>query len=171
MNSADASIFHWALMQFWNFLVDDPLITGILEDLNHRSIEYEEQADMIFKDHAAIVFESEREAVETSYRVIRKCIEAQDQPNHEREIGHGYSVGGKHADAIDFFRSHFVEPLYEYIDEHLDDRRAMLAMLERYKQTCEWFQRDVLLKTWTSATADPAGYGTGAHDIRRHGPS
>ena len=41
-------------------------------------------------------------------------------------------------------REVFLEPFYEYVDEHLDGQRAMLALLLRYKQRSEWFHRDRL---------------------------
>jgi hypothetical protein len=30
--------------------------------------------------------------------------------------------------------------LYEYLDEHIDDNRAILSVLRNYKHRCEWFQ-------------------------------
>ncbi|HZE87024.1 MAG TPA: hypothetical protein VE090_02340 [Methylomirabilota bacterium] len=47
----------------------------------------------------------------------------------------------------------FLEPLYDYIDEHIDDQRAILALLRRYKHKCEWFHRDRLFSLWQSDTA------------------
>jgi hypothetical protein len=38
----------------------------------------------------------------------------------------------------------FLEPFYEYVDEQLDDQRAMLALLMRYKHRSEWFHREQL---------------------------
>jgi hypothetical protein len=36
--------------------------------------------------------------------------------------------------------------MYDYIDEKLDDQRLLLGLLKKYKQKCEWFQRDYLYK-------------------------
>src|SRR5260370_28259485 len=41
-------------------------------------------------------------------------------------------------------RELFLEPFYEYVDEHLDDNQAMLYFLRRYKHRCEWFHADRL---------------------------
>ena len=41
-------------------------------------------------------------------------------------------------------REVFLEPFYEYIDEHLDDQQAILYFLRRYKHRCEWFHADRL---------------------------
>ncbi|MCZ7543663.1 MAG: hypothetical protein M5R40_09065 [Anaerolineae bacterium] len=49
-------------------------------------------------------------------------------------------------DAAEIAREVFLEPFYEYVDEQLDDRRAMLALLMRYKHRSEWFFRERLLE-------------------------
>ena len=38
----------------------------------------------------------------------------------------------------------FLEPFYEYVDEHIDDQQAILYFLRRYKHRCEWFHADRL---------------------------
>jgi hypothetical protein len=48
----------------------------------------------------------------------------------------------------EYLFDHYVEFLYDFIDEHIDDQRALLALLERYKHRCEWFERDRLYGIW-----------------------
>ena len=38
----------------------------------------------------------------------------------------------------------FIEPLFDYIDEQIDDRRTVLGLLLKYKHHIEWFRRDDL---------------------------
>jgi hypothetical protein len=38
------------------------------------------------------------------------------------------------------------------VDEHLDDRNFILYCLERYKRTCEWFDRHRLFQIWNTET-------------------
>jgi hypothetical protein len=56
-------------------------------------------------------------------------------------------------DALNAFRQTFLEPVYEYLDEQLDDQRALLALLRRYKHKCEWFRRDALFTLWQADTS------------------
>jgi hypothetical protein len=49
---------------------------------------------------------------------------------------------------LEIFKSIIIEPLYEYIDEQLDDQRAILYLLNKYKHKCEWFKREYLLNKW-----------------------
>jgi hypothetical protein len=45
---------------------------------------------------------------------------------------------------LDSIREVFLEPFYEYVDEHLDDQQAILYFLRRYKHRCEWFHAERL---------------------------
>ena len=83
-----------------------------------------------------MVFNEELEHVAVAYFVLLKCAES-DRQDIEFDIGHNYATASKHDDALDFFRAMFLEPAYEYLDEQLDDQRAMLALLRKYKQKCE----------------------------------
>ncbi len=150
VNSAGWVVFHTSLQQFWHYLHSVAVFNGILADLERRCGPYEAEAEKIFSEHQQLQFQNELEAVGISYLVVKKCVESDyEQPEVKIGYPYGYSTND---DAIDFFRSYFVEPLYEYIDEQLDDRRAMLSLLRRYKQKCEWFQRDRLFEIWA---ADP----------------
>jgi hypothetical protein len=78
--------------------------------------------------------------------VVQKCVESADA-SIEYSLVTQYQVYEDPA-CLDFFRDCFVEPLYEYLDEQLDDQRALLALLRRYKHRCEWFRREALLALW-----------------------
>jgi len=47
----------------------------------------------------------------------------------------------KHEDAITVLRDVAIDGLYEYLDEHLDERNAIYAILLKYKQRSEWFRK------------------------------
>ncbi|WP_149114168.1 hypothetical protein [Limnoglobus roseus] len=55
-------------------------------------------------------------------------------------------------EVFEAFRIAFVDPLYEYLDEQIDDQRAILSVLRRYKHKCESFQREHLFKLWSDDT-------------------
>lgn len=59
-------------------------------------------------------------------------------------IGHVISNERKHDEALNHFREMFLEPLYEYIDDALDQQGAVLSLLLKYKRKVEWFDRDAL---------------------------
>lgn len=152
VNAADWQSYHFSLQQFWDFLRSQPVLMGILEDVERRSTAYEEDATSILAEHMhqALFAESEAEALGFSYLITKECAESSHLPNEHLElmVGHKYAMSGQNEEAITKFTTHFVEPLYEYVDEQLDDQRAILSLLRRYKHKCEWFQRQRLYEMW-----------------------
>jgi hypothetical protein len=142
LNTADFQSFHWTLVQTWDFLQRSELTKGILDDLERRCAAQESDADKTLSGSAQIGM-TETESDGISYWVVKKCALA-SEADREIHIGHQLSQETKHDDAIEAFRLAYVEPLFDYIDEQLDDKRMTLALLRKYKQRCEWFRRDVL---------------------------
>jgi hypothetical protein len=97
-----------------------------------------------FSQNAAYLGGTEDEHAALAYLIIAHCIESEDH-NIEVHLARPYNRGENQFSGLQStFFAVFVEPLYEYIDEHLDDQRAVLALLRRYKHKCEWFQRDYI---------------------------
>lgn len=151
LNSTDFQAFHFSLKQFWGFLQSYPIFVGILEDLERRCPLVEAEVGKIFEDKQALLFDTELENAAASYFVVKKCI-GSDDPNVEAYVGRPYGGRNSLSGYLEYFKSLFLEPLYEYLDEQLDDQKAILALLKRYKHKCEWFQRDHLFKLWEDDT-------------------
>ncbi|HWN07999.1 MAG TPA: hypothetical protein VNO50_01725, partial [Pyrinomonadaceae bacterium] len=67
-------------------------------------------------------------------------------------IAHRWGAASNAGDSHDFARAAFLEPFYEYLDEHVDDQQAILYVLRRYKQRCEWFRSEALRSVVTTET-------------------
>lgn len=152
LKSVDFGAFHATLQQFWAFLNAHPALLGILEDLARRYPSSEGEAVQVVEEQKALVCGDEGEEAALAYFVIRKCVQTVDDANVELHIGMAYTGSGEFQQDVDAFRSRFTEPLYEYIDEQLDDVRAILALLRRYKHRCEWFRRKALHDRWKNNT-------------------
>jgi hypothetical protein len=151
LNSVDSQLFQFSLKNFWGFLQSYPTFQGILEDLERRCPHVQSEIDKISHTYQYIG-DSELEEAASGFFMIRKCI-ASDNDHYAIFIGHTYNRGATtDRDASDTFRSIFLEPFYEYLDEQLDDQRSVLALLRRYKHKCEWFQSEALYKLWASDT-------------------
>jgi len=138
--------FHTILKQFWGFLQSYDILVGILEDLGRRHPDMESIAQKIVQEKLITGYADELRNTVLSYFLIRKCIESSDALI-EAKINTLYgSAVSKSEKAFSPFCYVFVDPLYEYLDEHIDDQRAILALLRRYKHKCEWFQTDNLIK-------------------------
>jgi hypothetical protein len=140
VNSAGYETFHFSLKRFWNFLHREETFVGVLEQAAKLVQNAKADTERIMKGEA-LHGESEDEEVCLAYWVISSCV----APGHnEISIAHQYTHASKHDEALEMFKDVFVEPLYEYIDEQLDDQRAVLSLLRRYKHNCEWFRHSEL---------------------------
>jgi len=149
LNSADGQVFHFVLKQFWVFLTSQPVLMDIVDNLLPEQPQAETEAAVVMTDGTAYVGETENASAALAYWVLKGCVESDDQ-SREVRIAHFYGAGS--GEALDLFRDVFVEPFYEYLDEHLDDQRAILALLRRYKHRSEWFDRERLHESWQSDT-------------------
>jgi len=151
LNSVGHQVFHYSLKQFWGFIQETPLLLSLIEDLERRQPEAKETAEKVLNGEGQVV-DSEDENAALCLHVIKGCVASESQ-DCEIHVGYAYGDDGKFDENIERFRTLFVEPLYDYLDEHIDDQRAILAHLVRYKHKCEWFQRDRLYDLWEQ---DPA---------------
>lgn len=144
LNSVDdGDLFIITLSQFFRFFDEQNTFTGIIDVLLPNFPEIEKDVESIIKINKIVYGDSEEEAAAIGYKVLR---ELKDNPNKLHELGFLYRQTGKIHEAIEAIREIFVEPFYEYVDEKLDDQRAMLALLMRYKHRSEWFHREQLWK-------------------------
>ena len=146
VNSAGYQTFHFSLMRFWQFLNANEMFAGVLEQAANLVPEGKADGDKILAGEA-LYGETEDEEACLAYWVIKGCVESETGGRNRTEIdiAHSYSNESNHDQALEQFKDVIVEPLYEYIDEQLDDQRAVLGVLRRYKHNCEWFRRDELL--------------------------
>lgn len=128
LNTADFQGFHIVLRQVWGFLEDSELTKGILDDLARRFPGCEQDADQTLKGEPQVgTTESENDAI--CYWVIRKCV-GEGTINPIIHAGHLLArSSSKLSDYIEAFRLTYLEPLFDYVDEQLDDKRMTLALL------------------------------------------
>jgi hypothetical protein len=150
LRASDHKVYHYALKQFWGFLQSQPVLAGGVEYLKQRRPDAEESADRILSGQAG-VFDDEEEHAAASCFVVEKCA-ASDKPDREVRTGMLYSTSTNYNEMLESFNSQFLDPFYEYLDEQIDDRGAILSLLRRYKHKCEWFQRAHLLQLWEQDT-------------------
>jgi hypothetical protein len=138
LNTSDNCAFHWALVYASNFLQESEITKGILDDLERRHPECEEYASLTLNLKPQ-VGHTEGENAAICHWVIKKCGASKDAPI-EMNVSLMLAPKGTDADRNDAFRAAYVEPLFDYIEEHIDDKRITLTLLRRYKHRCEWFR-------------------------------
>lgn len=150
LNTADSRGFHWALLQAWGSLQENEITKGILDDLERRFPGFEQDAAKTVAGQPQVgTTESENDAI--SYWVIKKCV-LSGKSGIEVHVGLRMSHGGKADDCIEAFRLAYVEPLFDYIDEQIDDKRMVLVLLKKFKHRCEWFHRSELFAKFKDDT-------------------
>jgi len=150
LNSADFQSFHFTLVQVWGFLQENEITKGILDDLERRSPNSEQDAGKTLNGQPQIgKSESENDAI--CYWVVRKCATS-DAPRIEIMVGRSLAQTGDLNAYIEAFRTTYIEPLFDYIDEHIDDKRAILTLLKKFKHKCEWFHREALFDQFQEDT-------------------
>ncbi|HAB16732.1 MAG TPA: hypothetical protein PLX89_17830 [Verrucomicrobiota bacterium] len=150
LNTAGSTTFHHVLVQTWGFLQENAITNGILADLERRNPLTEAIANEILNGIAKVGdTESENDAI--CYFVVKKCA-ASSTTRSEMKVGRALSHEASPNDSIETFRVTYLEPLFDYIDEQIDDKRMTLALLKKFKHRCEWFRRTELLKQFNDAT-------------------
>lgn len=159
LSGVDPAYFYVPLRHFWRFLNSVDIFKYLLKELKVNYPQWEAEAARICQgDEPENMPEDETEdaaracfvieaSVENSYTVPRYLISAEVlkagtvfSPHPGRLVTEKQS-----AEALDRFRVYFIEPLYLYLREQLEDQRIVLALLMRYKQKCEIFQKETLL--------------------------
>jgi len=155
LKSIDWNMFHFSLKQFWGFLKSYPIFVGILEDLERSCPHMESYSEEIIREKKVIQVEDELENAALSYFVLKNCCENPSM-QVEMKIGAAYlneGIRNNQNAMLEQFKILFLESLYDYLDEAIDDQRATLALLTKYKHKCEWFQKDNLYESWSSDTS------------------
>jgi hypothetical protein len=131
------------LAQFWKYFDQQDILVGIMNFLLPQFPEIEQEINLIFQDKKGLYGDTEEEAAAIGYHVLRRLIDPKNFSKIQT-IAHQYRRSTDLHEALECIREIFLEPFYEYVDEQLDDQRAMLALVIRYKHRSEWFNRDYL---------------------------
>jgi hypothetical protein len=160
LNSVSSSMFPNALRQFWVFFDSSPTLVGIADLLAAQYPELNQDVDRIYKGEG-LVGGTEEESAALGYGVLRRLATESSSRVTTLSLT-SYHGPSNSSEALEFIRDLFLEPFYDYIDEQLDDQRAMLALLMRYKQRCEWFHRERL---WVLSQVERKGEKSLALDL------
>ncbi len=144
LNSVETIVsFIPTLAQFWKYFDQQGTLVGIIDLLLLQFPEIENDIIRIVQENQDLYGDSEEEAAAIGYHVLRRVIHF-NETSQVQLIAQNYGQSTEEHGALEFIREIFLEPFYEYVDEQLDDQRAMLALLIRYKHRSEWFYRDYL---------------------------
>lgn len=151
VNSSTWQLYHPRLVQFWEFLNRQPWL-GLLNVLRLANPEAEDSAKEIVEKRVPLTAETELEAASIGAHVVRLCAQS-DDTQVETNVASLYpNKDTDYASLQSFFTEAFVEPLYEYLDEQLDDQGVLLTLLSKYQKKAEWFQKEQLFGQFAADT-------------------
>ena len=135
--------YHAALSQLWLFCQGNVTLAALLDELEQEFPEVEEAAIKITETRQAASGTTYRADAALCLAVIRRCLEY-ETPQGSIDLEVFIGGHGNFDDAAEAFHERYVEPLFEYVDERIDESRLTLALLLRYRTRCELFHRDRL---------------------------
>ncbi|MEM9409742.1 MAG: hypothetical protein AAGA30_01430 [Planctomycetota bacterium] len=139
LNSASSGLFFPYLKQFIHFIEATPVLAAVRDSLAVRAdeLEIKETIEKILKGEQ-LYGETELAAAAIGMRVLELAVDGSGKVN-SLDLAYRYGAGSDFDQANEFMFNTFVEPYYEYLDENIDDRQAILSIIRRYKHQCEWF--------------------------------
>lgn len=146
------NMVHGEIRRCFGFLMSNDLIIGIIRDLETKNKDALNVAKEIVEQGKTVDALVEDVNAALSLFVLWLCSKSEDH-DVEIKIGSHYIQHLNHEVNIDYFRSYFVRPFFDYLLEQLDEQTALLGMLTRYKKRCEWFQRERLFTAWETNKA------------------
>src|SRR6266702_7239480 len=120
LSSVEPKMFIPTLRQFWVFFDSHPLLAGIAESLSARVPGCADLVKRIFGNEA-LVGSTEEEAAAIGLGVLRQL--SQGDVGTWFPLARPYGPASKLDEALETIREVFLEPLYEYVDESLDEER------------------------------------------------
>lgn len=146
LNSVPYNLFPHELKQFFAFFDAMPLLCSVRDELlaavtegrlEHLMSQFDDE------EGVAVMGNTEAEQAALGYRILKR-FEGFGDEFDPFVLGRRYGRADNVSEAFDRCREVFLEPFYEYVDEHIDDQQAVLYFLRKYKHRCEWFRRDEL---------------------------
>jgi hypothetical protein len=149
--TADLNSVQPAIKCAFDFMQSNEIIAGILHDLDMRTPQAQSDADAVLTSNCPKIGPTEVAHAGICLWVLVRYVAVGQAP---MAIGIGSRLGGATtakgmpgipgATGCGFlaqFGATYVEPLFDYIQEQLDDTRVVLGILSKYKHRCEWFCR------------------------------
>lgn len=143
ISSCDYRDFLPLTKQFFAFLNTTPILKTLIEELSARNLE--SISEVAAANPGIRVYgETAEKAAAIAFAQWKKYSE-QDNPAGFYKDAPG---PGDYNTCLEHYREWYVEPLFEYLDEVLEDNNTILAGLVRFKHKVEWYRREELISKY-----------------------
>ncbi|MBZ5531340.1 MAG: hypothetical protein LAO20_07910 [Acidobacteriia bacterium] len=127
--------------QFFAFVEANPILESVISELVARNPQSVQEVGTAPRG-SQIYGETAEQAAAIAYTKW-KAYAAQEKM--QEFYNHVHTSDGFEA-GLDKYRDWYVEPLFDYLDEVLEDANVILLTLIRYKHKVEWYRREELQK-------------------------
>jgi hypothetical protein len=134
--------------QFFSFLAANPLLTSVIAELLARHPKSIEEANTP-NTSLQVYGGTAEEAATIAYTKWKRFSE---QERLQEFYNHTFGSDGVDG-ALSRYRDWYVEPLFEFLDEVLEDSNIILGTLMRYKCKVEWYRRQELQRLFAENTS------------------
>lgn len=129
---ADRARSFYATKVLRDFILEEPACRAIVDRLQSEYPDLPDQLHQAAQQRGAIHGEDEREGAALGWVALNWALEQGNQATPWHRLGAG--IGGVE-EAIE----QYLEPLFDFLDEALDDRAEVLNGLLRFQQWASWF--------------------------------
>jgi hypothetical protein len=156
ISSCDSRDFFALTKQFFDFIKQQPLLSAVIAEVMANNPEVVEEANAPNLEHA--YGETADQAAVIGYVAWAKYA-AQSKP----DFFHGQvGITRSFSETLSKYRSRFLDPFFDYLDEKLEDGNVILATLIRYKTKVEWYRKEELQKLFADHPS------RGEHVLAKH---
>lgn len=148
LSSAPFDGIRTELLRFFEFFDANPTLKAVAQELTAKFPKIGEEFDAALAKREILEGSTEDEHAAIGMNVLRRVAVSTEQIPFLSFV----PMARDFHKALDNFRDRYVDPFYEYVDEHIEERNLVLAELIRFKHLAEWFRRDELWSRWKAQT-------------------
>lgn len=148
LSSAPFDGIRTELLRFFEFFDANPTLKAVAQELTAKSPKIGEEFDAALAKREILEGSTEDEHAAIGMNVLRRVAVSTEQIPFLSFV----PMARDFHKALDNFRDRYLDPFYEYVDEHIEERNLVLAELIRFKHLAEWFRRDELWSRWKAQT-------------------
>lgn len=151
LKACDSESFHPELVRFFNFIEGNPIIKSAVEEITASCPELEAGAESWNgpQGGSTLYGETHLEQAALGYWILKKVLRNVNRQGLDfLQYANLHDFDG----ALREFSNTYIDPLYEELDERIEDRNIVLATLLRYKHSVEWFKAEQYWKLYEDQT-------------------
>lgn len=147
IQTVDGNGFSLELIRFFDFFDSNPTLRASAAELSAKYPHIDDELNAAIQKGQGLEGLTEGESAAIGAAILRRVA----VPDSGQVLFMNYVEPRSSFDEmLNHFRERYLDPFYEYIDEHIEDRNIVLAELVRFKHIAEWFRRDQLWTLWKS---------------------